>query len=229
MNKTTEQLIIANIKKAATALKISTTELILIIESFGKGARFVSFDYSSSQSENSELATYVCNINVSYSNALAKDLQSVKDLDVSTVDLTRINFDAIDLKGKSEAEYTASVKSNLVKARAELIESLEKSMNKTPEQITREQQESGILTLTSNGVLKFNLNTLNLLLHAQSVKKHTRIKGSFKVTAKGAKTTAKELIKKAANFSTGKYRNFKWSTENMIQAKFKGLETAPTA
>lgn len=219
---------IENIKRVSEALKISVAELMTIINSLGFGSKFISFLYSSNATEQSELSQYVCNANVSYERALKKDIETLKTFDLSKIDLSKIPFYRLNLKGNTEAQFSQLVNEALSIALSELIESKEKSANKTPEQITKEQAEKGILNLTSNGILKFNLNTMNFLIHAQKVNKTVKVQSEVhKLVASSPKTIAKELISKQSKLKTLNYRTFIWGAENIVRAKFQGLEVMP--
>lgn len=219
---------IENIKAVSEALKISVAELMTIINSFGFGSKFISFLYSSNATEQTELSQYVCNANVSYERALNKDIETLKSFDVSSIDLSKIPFYRLNLKGKNEAQFTQLVNEALPIALNELIEAKTKSGNKTPEQIANEQKDKGILNLTSNGILKFNLNTMNFLIHAQKVNKTVKVQSEVqKLVASSPKTVAKELIQKQSKLKTLNYRTFIWGTENIVRAKFQGLEVMP--
>lgn len=205
---------------------ITRKELINVTKEI-KGANFASFLYSSKQSNGTELAQYIVNLGISYTNALSKDIETLTNFDIANVDLSKIPFAGINTKKLTREEYTLAVKNSLEQAKNELLDSLNKSFNKTSEQRKEEAQSKGIFALDNKGIVKYYAGTNNINIFALLVSKSTKHEGTFKVVAKGAKTCAKELITKQSNLRSGKFRNFTFDGENLVTAKIKGLQVAP--
>lgn len=168
-------------------------------------------NYTSDKSDNTELADYTLNLGTKYENAKEKTGKQLSDIDkpemvelaaLCTTDQIK-GFRYIDRKGLTELAYCIAVKAMLPTALDEM------------KNVTARPNEN---VIQLNSVLSFNANTGNLLMVGELIKggKDTTVKGEVKMTAKAAKTVAKEVIKGYLNARTSKIRSFNVANLNYI-------------
>jgi len=160
-----------------------------------KGVSFVSIKgYSSDKSNNTEIANHLINIGASYANMITKDGNIYANFDVTSVNIDKFDYSAIDTAGLTLDEYKAEVKKELPVALDEL------------NQPKAKKDTSADIWL--NKALVFNLNTLTLSIFGQSVTKNVETKGTFKLVKSAPKTVAKRLIEKQAQGKAQTLRRF---------------------
>lgn len=160
-----------------------------------KGVSFVSLiGYSSSKSNNTELKNHTINVGASYAAMLVRDEDKLKAFDITTLDVTKIKWKKLNLNGKTQDEFMASVKQDAALALAEML------APKTKKDMSH--------VYRFNKCLSFNTNTNRLCLNGMTIKGTVIVEGEFKTVASSAKTVAKDLIGDQADLSSTKLRTF---------------------
>jgi hypothetical protein len=144
------------------------------------GVSFISINGYTNQS--GEISNNLLNIGASYANAKLKDIETLKNADLTTL-------------------KTISDKITLEIARTELINSL----IKPNENMSTAQKEA--YTHICEG-LKVSNETGKLYIFGFREKKTVITEGTYKETKSQAKTIAKNELKKLLNLRTDKYKNF---------------------
>lgn len=164
-----------------------------------KNATFVSITYIS---KSSEIAKYLVNCNISYSNALQRDINFLNNLDINKLE-TNIDIDL------------------LIQAKNELLTSLIESHNKRVNDINI-IDETNFIKL--NKAIKYNTENENFYVYGLLIKKDV-IKKSDEITkVKNSKplTIAKDSIRSLLR--TSKYRLFQIEINQMEIVKFNKKE-----
>lgn len=216
IDETTQQ-ILSQIVSANSGVDINAIEGLVEATNVLKGCKFISMrGYNSDASDNTEIANHLINIGFIYENMKAKNIDLLVnnltgDMLVNTqnINLDEINYSLINLNGKSLDAYKDEVRGSYAQAYSELI---------TSATTIAPVKENNDIYL--NNVLVFNTNTGSLSIIGQSISKSVIVEAEPKITKKGAKTLAKELIQKAAGLKTNSYRRFK--IENLQNVKISG-------
>lgn len=171
---------------------ITPTLDLLLSFSKVKGARFFALNGYVAKTTG-EVANHVLNLNVSYANAQAKDLEYLKNLDVATLDSKGLGKDLM------EQAKQALIGSIIAPSKA------------------RSEGQINAYTHICNGI-KVHNETGDIYIHAMAHSKNVLIEGTYKEVKSAPLTIAKNIIKKELKHT--KYRNFKLS--NTLAAKING-------
>jgi len=176
--------------------------LVNNLKNTANGVTFVGINYTNQDNETSQ---YLVNIGASYENAKKKDLTTLQNLDVKTIE----NYKGLD---QDSINLLDEAKNALIKA---LIKP-----NKA-----QSQAQKDAYTHLLNG-MKIHNETHDLYIFGFKVKKSVQIKGNYKPSDfafEGAKplTRAKNFIRTQLLKST-KYRQFKISADQLHKMKISG-------
>lgn len=173
------------------------------------GVSFVGIkEYSSAESNGTEVANHRINVGACYEAMLNRDALKLEEININEINVSNFSYDNIDFNGLTLEQYQQAVKENLPIALAELMQP--KGTKDTS------------ATVKFNSMLTFNRNTHNLNLYGKSEHKTVIVEGTFKTTKKGAKTRAKEIIKQVQNLSSDKLRYF--TLNNVGSVRVMGTE-----
>lgn len=192
---------------------LSLNDLRALVEVTNRfeGVSFVSIkDYQSDESNGTEIADHLINVNASYENMLVKDAEIYSKFDVRTVDVDKFNYMSVDCGKLTLDEYKQAVKEYLPIALAEM---------QAPKTTTRDMSAFHYFN-PKNRMLSFNSNTGNLLIFGMDVNKTVKTEGEFKVVNSEPKTIAKKLIEKKSGSRTATLRSFK--IQNMATMRLNG-------
>ena len=212
---TTTQIIVAQIAAQFHNGNVEVIHQLIEATNPLKGCKFVSMSgYSSDASENTEVANHVVNFGFNYENMKESDISLLGAVVLSSIDVDQYNYQLVNPGVLTLDEYKRAVRAELPTAFAELVEAATKT---TPS--TRENNDFYL-----NKVLVYNTKTLSLSVIGQGVSKNIIIEGEQKIVKKGAKTVAKELIKKAAKLRTNTYRRFKIANLSTLKISGETIE-----
>jgi len=152
-----------------------------------KGVSFVSIVYNNEQNEKQHT---VFNVGVDYDKAKQKDLEYLKNIDISTLN-TDLPLDI------------------LTEATQSLINDFEKSINK-------EKVKTDNFIHISNG-LKFHTEKQELYVYGMQIKKTVLEEGEYKEVKSKPLTIAKNLIRK--HLRTSKYRQYRIERAEQFKIK----------
>jgi hypothetical protein len=128
-----------------------------------------------------EKANYTINIGAKYSNAKKKDIEYVKNLDVSTLD-TDMDIELLE------------------KARVQLLSSLENPN-------ARQSQAQADAYTKINDAVKIHNESGAIMIYGMKVSKNILVEGTYSETKSRPLTIAKNIIRKG--MKTTKYRQYK--------------------
>lgn len=179
--------------KNTVLISILTPTLDLLLSfSKTKGAKFIAVNGYVAKGSG-EVANHVVNLNVSYENAKAKDIEYLKTLDVKTLNDKGLGVDLMEQA--KQALLGAFIAPNKA----------------------RQQGQIDAYTHICNGVKVHNV-TGDIYIYAMAHSKKVLIEGEYKEVNSAPLTIAKNIIKK--ELRTSKYRNFILS--NTLAAKVNG-------
>lgn len=215
------QKIVAQIVSNNHGFSVENIEKLISATNGLKGCKFIKLNnYSSDASKNTEVADAIVNIGFIYENMKTKDTDLLANfsgklnLVESLVDSYK-GYNKIDTGLLTLEEYKRAVKAEIQTAYSELIA----SNNAGPS-----NRENNDFYLTR--CLVYNTNTNNLSIIGQGISKTVVEAGEIKVTKKGAKTLAKELIKDAAGLRTDTYRRYKIANLGSVKITGEEIEIA---
>lgn len=186
-----------------------TTFNLLVTATTTKGAKFVSIrEYASAESNGTEIANHTIDVGACYDAMHNRDAIKLEDININDIDVNTFSYDNIDFNGLSLEQYKQAVRDSLPIALTELMQP--KAAKDTS------------ATVKFNAMLTYNRNTHNINLYGMSTRKNVVVEGVFKTTKKGAKTRAKEIIRKVQNLSTDKLRYF--TLQNVGIIRMNGTE-----
>ena len=163
------------------------TELVKFLKSFN-GTRFAAIKgYTNS---NGEVSDSVINLGASYTNARAKDIEYLRNLDVKTI----------------ESEFEVEL---LEEARLALLASLIR-----PNEKRSNGQKDAYIVI--NNAIKLHRETLDIFIYAFCESKKVIIEGEYKTVNSRPLTLAKNLIKKG--FRTAKFRQYRLEEVSMLKS-----------
>jgi hypothetical protein len=155
-----------------------------------KGSKFVAFTYTNKYGE---VAKRIVQVNTSYENALAKDLQIVSDI----IYVENDNFSEA-VFNTAKAEVLNSIKMSLQMDNDASKEEAEKHSNRS------NGQSNAYIKIAKN--IKYNVETSQIYIFAKEVRKTILTEGVYPQTNKREKTKAKDFIKKSMKSS--QYRTY---------------------
>jgi hypothetical protein len=166
------------------------------------GCSFVSIKgYNSDKSGNTEVADHIINVGATYTNMKSKDAIRFEDVNLDEIDVTKFNYDTIDLNGVALSEYQEQVRLALPQAKFELCNPSKKETN----------------DVWLNKVLVYNTNTKKLSVFGQSIgQKKVVVEGDYKVVKSAPKTIAKKLIQNFVSSRKATIRRF--TIDNTLQS-----------
>lgn len=156
-----------------------------------------------------ETAQYVININVSYTNAVNKDIAALKNITSTQIE---------EIKSKNELFTTEMIEKNV----AALLESFINNQNKETASNQSIAQNSAYINITP--CLKYNFETGLLYLYGSKVFKRVINPIEYKKVNSKIDTLCKKQIKQVLNFSTEKYKQFIITPEQLKRVKMSGSE-----
>jgi hypothetical protein len=171
---------------------ITPTLDLLLSFSKSKGAKFIAVNGYVAKGSG-ELANHVVNLNVSYENAIAKDIEFLKALDVKTLNDKGLGKDLMEQA--RQALLGAFISPN----------------------VARSEGQKEAYTHICNGV-KVHNKSGDIHIYAMAVSKKVLIAGTYKVVDSAPLTIAKDIVRK--ELKSTKYRQFKLS--NMLAATVNG-------
>ena len=169
-------------------------------------SQFTGLEYTNAKGET---AQYVVNINVSYSNAVKKDIAALQNI-------TSLQIE--EIKSKNELFTTEMIQKNV----ATLLESFINNQNKETASNQSIAQQTAYINLTP--CLKYNFETGLLYLHGEKISKKVIVPIEYKQVNSRIDTLCKKSIKKVLNFSTEKYREFVITPDQLKRVKMNGTE-----
>ena len=172
------------------------------------GSKFTGLEYTNQKGETSQ---YVININVSYTNAVNKDIAALKN--ITTIQIEEI-------QSKNELFTTEMIQKNV----ATLLQSFIDNQNKETASNQSIAQQTAYINLTP--CLKYNFESGLLYLHGAKVSKKVIVPIEYKPVNSRIDTLCKNTIKKVLNFSTEKYRLFTITPDQLKRVKMNGSEWA---
>lgn len=149
--------------------------------------------YSSELSKGTEIANQLINVGMNYKNAIEKDKVTFENVDLSTIDVNKFDYNYINTDGLTIDEYKQKVTECLPQALEEL-------------KGDKRKRKSNDVYL--NKILVFNTNTLKLSVIGKTENKVIETKGDFKIVKSKPLTVAKKLIEKQVNGKTQAMRRF---------------------
>jgi hypothetical protein len=155
--------------------------------------------YSSELSKGTEIADQLINVGVNYKKALESDKVTFDNVDLSTIDVNKFDYNYINTGDLTLVEYKKAITESLPQALEEL-------------QGDKRKRKSNDIKI--NSILYFNTNTLKLSIVGKSESKVVETKGEFKVVKSKPLTVAKRLIEQQVNGKTQKLRRF--TIENFV-------------
>lgn len=170
------------------------------------GSQFTGLVYTN---QKGETAQYVININVSYTNAVNKDIAALKN--ITTIQIEEI-------QSKNELFTTEMIQKNV----ATLLQSFIDNQNKETASNQSLSQNTAYINLTP--CLKYNFESGLLYLHGAKVSKKVIVPIEYKPVNSRIDTLCKNTIKKVLNFSTEKYRLFTITPDQLKRVKMNGSE-----
>lgn len=169
-------------------------------------SQFTGLEYTNAKGET---AQYVININVSYTNAVKKDIAALQNI---------TNLQIEEIKSKNELFTITMIEKNV----AALLESFINNQNKETASNQSIAQQTAYINLTP--CLKYNFETGLLYLHGAKEYKKILVPIEYKPVNSRIDTLCKNTIKKVLNFSTEKYRMFTITPDQLKRVKMNGTE-----
>ena len=170
------------------------------------GSKFTGLEYTNQKGETSQ---YVININVSYTNAVNKDIAALKNITASQIE---------EIKSKNELFTTEMIQKNV----ATLLQSFIDNQNKETASNQSIAQNTAYINITP--CLKYNFESGLLYLHGAKISKKVIVPIEYKPVNSRVDTLCKNSIKKVLNFSTEKYRLFTITPDQLKRVKLNGTE-----
>lgn len=170
------------------------------------GSKFTGLEYTNAKGET---AQYVVNINVSYTNAVKKDIAALQNITSTQIE---------EIKSKNELFTTEMIEKNV----AALLESFINNQNKETASNQSIAQNSAYINLTP--CLKYNFETGLLYLHGAKISKKVIVPIEYKKINSRIDTICKNTIKSVLGFSTEKYRQFTITPDQLKRVKMSGSE-----
>jgi hypothetical protein len=149
--------------------------------------------YSSELSKGTEIANQLINVGMNYGNAIESDIVNYNNLDLSTIDINKIDYNYINTGLLSLTEFKQAVKDSLPQALEEL--------KKEPK-----PRKSNDIKL--NSILVFNTNTLKLSIVGKTESKTVETEGDFDIVKSKPLSVAKKLIRQQSKGKTPSLRRF---------------------
>lgn len=186
-----------------TKIKQLVENMILTVSN---GSKFTGLTYTNSKGETAE---YVININVSYTNAVNKDIEKLQNITPEQIEKIMNNNKLFNLE---------MVKKNI----QTLLDSFLNNQNKETASNQSIAQQTAYINLTP--CLKYNFETGLLYLHGAKEYKKILVPIEYKPVNSRIDTLCKNTIKKVLNFSTEKYRMFTITPDQLKRVKMNGTE-----
>ena len=170
------------------------------------GSKITGLVYTNSKGETSQ---YVININISYANAVGKDIEKLQN--ISSIQIEEI-------LSKNESFTTEMIQKNVTI----LLQSFLNNKNEETQSNQSLAQNAAYINLSP--CLKYNFESGLLYLHGAKVSKKVIVPIEYKMVNSNVNTLCKKAIKKVLNFSTEKYRLFKINPDQLKRVKMNGSE-----
>ena len=170
------------------------------------GSQFTGLVYTN---QKGETAQYVININVSYTNAVNKDIEKLQNITLAQIE---------EIQSKNELFTLEMIQKNI----QTLLDSFLNNQNKETASNQSIAQQTAYINLTP--CLKYNFESGLLYLHGAKVSKKVIVPIEYKMVNSNVNTLCKNTIKKVLNFSTEKYRLFTITPDQLKRVKMNGSE-----
>ena len=208
LSATEQQVIIREVLAAYPNLTEESFNILISATKVG-GCEFVGIrNYSSAESNGTELASHRINVGTSYEKMLSKEGTLLENVNVNEIDVNAFSYENIDFKGLTLEQYKQAVRDALPIALAEM-------------QQPKAAKDTSA-TVKFNSMLTFNRNTHNINLYGKSENKTVSVEGTFTATKKAPKTRAKEIIRTFQDLPTDKLRYF--TLQNLGSVRIHGSE-----
>lgn len=177
-----------------------------MILTVSNGSKFTGLTYTNSKGETSE---YIININISYGNAVKKDIAALQNITPEQME---------EIQSKNELFTLEMIQKNI----QTLLDSFLKNQNKETASNKSIAQNEAYINLTP--CLRYNFETGLLYLHGAKEHKKVIVPIEYKPVNSRIDTLCKGTIKKVLKFSTEKYRQFIITPDQLKRVKMNGTE-----
>jgi hypothetical protein len=160
-----------------------------------------------------ETANHVINVGFNYGNAVDKDLTALKSLTSEQIEEIAHNVSITIGANVCEENDVYSVID-------EMIASFEKNKNSETASNASKGQSEAYEQITPG--IKLHIESGEIHIYALGVSKKVLVKGTYKDVKHGQKWFIQNEIKKACNFSTAKYKNFKVTPDKFTTVNISG-------
>lgn len=168
--------------------------------------QFTGIEYTNSKGEKSE---YIININISYGNAVNKDIEKLQSVTPEQIEKIMNDNKLFNLEMIQKNIQT-------------LLDSFLKNQN--IETASNQSVAQNTAYINISPCLKYNFETGLLYLHGAKVHKKVIVPIEYKPVNSRIDTLCKGTIKRVLNFSTEKYRQFIITPDQLKRVKMNGTE-----